>query len=288
MSKYHQKEVTPVLYDASGLKLLEFHNLPPNFILFHMHWHERMELILVTSGSLHFKLSNYETVLTSNQLAIITPEQLHYGMVGENGGSFQTIMFDISSYYTSLHSIERLLRPIAEQETAFLPWTDHPEIIKLFKALHRPSEPDDPLASLSKVGKIYELITLLYRHCPATKETKTENEQASHNQFQSILTYIDLHFYEEISSETLSRIFGYSEGYFCRQFKAVTGLTPMNYIRVLRLEKAQEMLQKQEISLNEIAIRCGFSNANYFSRCFKSHFKMTPTEYARQQKGLPH
>lgn len=288
MSKLSSKEVTPVLYDASGLKLLEFHNLPSNFILFHMHWHERMELLLVTSGSLYLKLSDYETVLTSNQLAIITPGQLHSGIAGENGVSFQTIMFDISSYYTSLHSIEKLLRPIAEQEIAFCPWTDHPEILRLFEALYKPSEPDDLLAPLSKVGKIYELFTLLYRYCPAKKEKKTETEQASHNQFQSVLTYIDLHFYEEISSEKLSRIFGYSEGYFCRQFKAVTGLTPMNYIRILRLEKAQEMLQKQELSLNEIAIRCGFSNANYFSRCFKSHFKMTPTEYARQQKGLPH
>lgn len=280
MNPNYLKELTPVLYNSSGLKTIKLENLPPNFIVCHMHWHERMELLLVTSGSLFFRLKNYETILTENQLAIIPPGQLHCGTASEMGISFETIMFDVNAFYNALPITERYLKPVFEQKITFLPWTEQPEIIALVKSLLKESHPEESLSSLYKVGQIYELIALLYRHCLAEDGT----EVASPNQFQDVLNYINLHFHEEISSDQLSKKFGYSEGYFCRQFKAVTGLTPMSYIRILRLEKAQEMLQKKPVSFSEVANQCGFSNANYFTRCFKSHYHLTPTEYIQRQE----
>lgn len=278
MALNHQKELTPVLYNADGLKIIKWDNLPPNFLIFNMHWHERIEFILVTSGSFHFRLKNYETILSENQLAIVPPGQLHYGMAKENGVSFKTLMFDISTFYTKLPATERFLKPIVEQKVTFKPWTDHSEIIALIKSIMKDTLLEDPLSSLSKIGKIYELISLLYQHCMTEEEMKP----LSTTHFQDVLDYINEHFTEDISSAELSKRFGYSEGYFCRQFKTVTGLTPMIYIRILRLEKAREMLKNRQFSFSEIAMHCGFSNANYFTRCFKSHFDLTPSEYVQQ------
>lgn len=281
MAHNYQKEVEPVLYDSSGLKMLKWNNLPPNKLLFNMHWHERMELILVNSGHFHFRIRNYETTLTAGQLAIIPPGQLHYGISEESHVSMSNIMFDVNSFYNQLPTTERFLKPIAEQKINFMPWTDHPEILAHVNSLLADTYPNDSLSLLSKTGKLYELIALLYRHCLIDEET----DSVSQNQFQNVLDYINIHYYENISSADLSKKFGYSEGYFCRQFKAVTGFSPMIYIRILRLEKAREMLQKNQLSFGEIATRCGFSNANYFTRCFKAHFNMTPSEYLQQQKS---
>ena len=280
MELNHQKELTPVLYDSSGLKSLYFKNFEANILLSNMHWHDRMELILVLSGSLHFRLNNHEGILTENQLAIIPPKSLHYVITGKDGFTGKNLMFDINAFYNNLPITERLLRPVIEQKVTFAPWTEQPEIISIMKSIVDKGPTEDSLSPFIRSGKIYELFALLHRHCLI----EDENDSPTQNHFQEVLEYINTHFDEDISSASLCQKFGYSEGYFCRQFKAVTGFSPMIYIRILRLEKAREMLQKSQIPFGEIATRCGFSNANYFTRCFKSHFNMTPSEYLQQQK----
>ena len=96
-----------------------------------------------------------------------------------------------------------------------------------------------------------------------------------------IAEYIENHFRENISSKELSRRFGYDEAYFCRRFKSVTGLSPMIYIQILRLEYARRAIKNEKgVKISEISSSCGFSDPGYFARCFKKHYGMTPTEYS--------
>lgn len=274
----HKKELTPVLYDSSGLKILHFNNWAPNILLCNMHWHERVEFMLVTSGTLHFRLNSFETILKEGQLAIVTPHAQHYALTGQDGCSLKTLMFDLEAFYNQLPITEHFFKPVVEQTASFVPYTDHPDVIRVVKSIVEKDTDEDNLTPLFRVGKVYELITLLYRHCLAEEAS----EIMSQNQLQDVLDYINLHFCENISSADLARKFNYSEGYFCRHFKIVTGLSPMTYIRILRLEKARELLHNGQQSFSEIATCCGFSSSTYFTRCFKSHFEMTPSEYLRQ------
>ena len=278
MALNHKKELTPGLYDSSGVKILDFNNWDSNILICNMHWHERVEFMLVTSGTLHFRLNSFETLLTEGQLAIVTPHAQHYALTGQGGCSLKTLMFDVETFYNQLPITEHFFKPLVDQSVSFVPYTDHPDVIRVMKSIVEKSTDEDALAPLFRVGKIYELITLLYRHCLAERES----EVLTQNQLQDVLDYINTHFCENISSADLAKKFGYSEGYFCRHFKVVTGLSPMIYIRILRLEKARELLQRGQHSFSEIASRCGFSSPTYFTRCFKSHFEMTPSEYLRQ------
>ena len=278
MALNHKKELTPVLYDSSGLKILHFNNWDSNILLCNMHWHERIELMLVISGTLHFRLNNFETILKEGQLAIVTPYAQHYALTGQGGCSLKTLMFDMEAFYNQLPITEHFFKPLVDQTVSFVPYTDHPDVIRVMRSIVEKEKDEDYLTPLFRVGKIYELITLLYRHCLV----ETSTETVTQNQLQDVLDYINLHFCENISSADLARKFGYSEGYFCRHFKVVTGFSPMLYIRILRLEKARELLNKGQLSFSEIASRCGFSSSTYFTRCFKSHFEMPPSEYLRQ------
>lgn len=271
-----QKETTPVLYDSSGMKLVHFNRWDSDILLCN-HWHERIEFILVTSGKLYYRLNDFETTLTRNQLAIIPPYAHHYAMTAENNTTARTLMFDIEAFYSRLPITKRLLRPLLERSINFKPYTDRTEVVDMMKSIVF-SEIDDDFSALSRAGKIYELIALLYRYCQ--EGTHPPAESAHH--LEDVLAYIEKHFCENISSSDLSAMFGYSEAYFCRYFKSVTGFSPMIYIRMMRLEKARELLHKQTLSHSEIAKSCGFSNANYFARCFKSHYGTSPTEYMKQ------
>ena len=65
-------------------------------------------------------------------------------------------------------------------------------------------------------------------------------------------------------------MFGYDESYFCRLFKSVVGVRPMEYIRVLRLEKARRLLINEKKGISKVALECGFNDSNYFSNIFKN------------------
>ena len=91
--------------------------------------------------------------------------------------------------------------------------------------------------------------------------------------------YIEENFAMDLNTAILSRKFGYSTEHFCRKFKEATGITPMTYLKVFRLEQALKKLKAGGQSINQIAEQCGFSDSNYFTRCFKAHYGFPPRYY---------
>lgn len=72
---------------------------------------------------------------------------------------------------------------------------------------------------------------------------------------------------------------GYKQLY--RKLKALTGQTPVEYIRDMRMQKAAKLLKAGKFSVSEVMYTVGFSNSSYFSKCFSKAFGMTPTEFMR-------
>ena len=64
-------------------------------------------------------------------------------------------------------------------------------------------------------------------------------------------------------------------------FRKVTGYSPIDYLLHVRLAKAAEMLQKTELPISEIALECGFTDSNYFSRQFRRHCNSSPRDYRK-------
>lgn len=69
--------------------------------------------------------------------------------------------------------------------------------------------------------------------------------------------------------------------HFKRVFKDYTGQTPHQYLTGIRLEKAKEILRRNEHSMEEVARLCGFVNSGHFATVFKRNMKMSPTEYRK-------
>ena len=96
--------------------------------------------------------------------------------------------------------------------------------------------------------------------------------------------YIRENITDEISNTELGAIFGYHPFYVSRMLKEKKGLTKRQYVIAYRLKLAKEMLRTTDRSASEIAEACGFTDASYFAKTFKSVFGMTPKEYRNQFK----
>lgn len=98
--------------------------------------------------------------------------------------------------------------------------------------------------------------------------------------------YIDKHYKEDISLESMSCQTDISPYYFSKLFKHQIGVTFIDYLTNLRIAKAKELLRNPQLSMKEICSEVGYNNPNYFSRIFKKSTGMTPTEYKEGEKEI--
>ncbi len=69
-----------------------------------------------------------------------------------------------------------------------------------------------------------------------------------------------------------------------RKLKAITGLTPLEYIRRVKMQHACRMLKDNHTTVNEVALALGYYNRKYFTACFKEEYGLTPSEYQKKQE----
>jgi len=86
----------------------------------------------------------------------------------------------------------------------------------------------------------------------------------------------------DYSVARLSSDLGVSRGHLYNKILALTGRTPIEFIRIMRLKRAAQLLGKSQLSVSEIAYQVGFNDPRYFARYFKDEYNMTPSEYAKK------
>lgn len=82
--------------------------------------------------------------------------------------------------------------------------------------------------------------------------------------------------------DELADIAGLSRSHFTRVFRRATGRSAVDYLLRLRLRQALRQLQESDNSITDIALQCGFSDSNYFSRQFRRFTGISPSRYRRE------
>ena len=91
--------------------------------------------------------------------------------------------------------------------------------------------------------------------------------------------FIQNHYQEQISLQIVADANGISPGHLSKSFKNIEKKGFSEYLTGVRLEKAKELMRKGDLSIQEIAYEVGFSDSNYFGKCFKKNEGITPKEY---------
>ena len=99
------------------------------------------------------------------------------------------------------------------------------------------------------------------------------------HRIQPALEYIESHYVEPMDVAQLAGMCALSESQFYDVFKKKTGMSPIRYRNHLRVRQAKLLLQSEEITSQEIAQLLGFESIHYFSRVFKEHTGISPSQY---------
>lgn len=112
-------------------------------------------------------------------------------------------------------------------------------------------------------------------------QSRDEYQRRTHK----VQDYIENNFDSDLLLETLSEVACFSKFHFHRIFKAITGESVLQYVNRIKLERAAFWIaNRQEITITDIAYNFGYTDSSVFSRAFKSHFGLTPTEYRNKKE----
>jgi AraC family transcriptional activator of pobA len=108
-----------------------------------------------------------------------------------------------------------------------------------------------------------------------TKDIPPDNEE----RLAQTIRYIHQYYSDEVNLTQLAKMANYSYDHFRHLFKQHTGVTPMNYIIQLRIDRAKQMLLDHPPSTTQVALECGFASLSHFSNAFKKLTGKSPREF---------
>jgi DNA-binding response OmpR family regulator len=88
----------------------------------------------------------------------------------------------------------------------------------------------------------------------------------------------------DFSVEDLSHELGMSRVHLYKKLLSLTGKSPLEFIRTVRLKRAAQLLEKSQLTVSEVAYQVGFNNPKYFTKYFKEEFQVLPSQYAAQKQ----
>lgn len=123
------------------------------------------------------------------------------------------------------------------------------------------------------------LVKLIQKYAIREQEELLEINKLSANRYKKVLQFVKAHFAEPITVNDLAEKAAMSPQHFSKVFKETIGRGPIQYIQEHRVEESKRLLSQSNLSLVEVAERCGFSDQAHFSRLFKKYTAQTPKRY---------
>ena len=120
---------------------------------------------------------------------------------------------------------------------------------------------------------------MLTLNSSASAEKHRHAGDLSDQRFRRVLDYMEHHFADDISLQTLAREAGISLFHFTRLFKAKTGITPHRHIVQLRMRQAQTLLRHTDLSVAEVALQSGYAHPGHFAAAFKRSAGTLPKQF---------
>ena len=135
-------------------------------------------------------------------------------------------------------------------------------------------------------SRLMEILILTMRQIIDENIRKREQTRQS-DTVLSAIQYFGMHYREHGLLEKFCREYHYSSQYISRKFHQETGMTVLEYIQRIRVEKSCEQILGSDISIREIAANAGYENMKYFNQVFRRLMHMSPGEYRKRAVSFP-
>jgi len=154
--------------------------------------------------------------------------------------------------------------------------SDTSPILSLLNNLYSEQEKKSVYCDILSHKYLTDLVTFCF-----TENSPMEKTESMQNKLQDIRNYMENNFFQKISLDNLAEQFFISKYHLAREYKKYYGATLIHDLNNIRISKAKSLLRFTSKSMDEIATECGFSDAAYFIKVFKTVENITPHAYRK-------
>lgn len=260
--------------------------VPYHFTSLNMHWHEELELILVTKGKGVYYIDLKPYVVTEGDILILNPYVLHScTQYKQDILEADTLVLNLSMLDTNHDSCSiKFINPIAANKVVF-PYILKPntpgyqELLNYFNKITNTYTSKQKGFELEIKAYLFLFLHTLFTNIPVEIPDTVKVDDNTTNKVKLILKYIKDNYTEQLTVKDMAEQLNFSEYHFMRFFKRYLGVTCIEYVNNYRLEVATNKLCTTNHSIMEIALEVGFNNISYFNKLFKEKYKLTPKEF---------
>lgn len=253
------------------------------------HWHSAVELFYMKSGCLEYATPKGKRVFPAGSGGFVNSGVLHTSQVrATNESNIQLLHLFEPSLLSGEHG--------SRMETKYiLPLTAAPQVEMI------PLYPEAPAQAqiLTEIRQAFAIsgqdwgyefalrdaLSRIWLKLFALVQPALEQEhygKSTDGQIKALMVYIHEHYQEPVSVEQLAESAHISKRACFRLFQENLHMSPLEYMRSYRLQKACQMLAETREPVTQIAYSCGLGSSSYFGKVFRERFGCSPAEYRKK------
>lgn len=255
------------------------------------HYHDHYQICYVANGSITHCQGNDSVSLVEGDAYIVSPGFVHKLRFDE--ACTELIMLDfklslLQADFRQSYAFRFLQDLQSHHDTGVIPLQLTPDenqrdsMQALFECLMRQQDvpcPAELSAAASLVAAIVYLLAQCYYDNPKSKR-QPWNTDDSKQILRRCIVYVDTHYTQNLSAETLAKKFGLSQSVLSAAFQQQTGLPVHKYIVQKRIQNAQMLIRSHaDMALGDVAAKCGYADNSTFYRNFLKITGVSPTKY---------
>ena len=256
------------------------------------HWHEEFECVVAVEGRIRLGVEGERFLLEPGQGLFINSGALH-AVEQEPAGPavLHSVVFHPRLVGGHMDSVfwQELIQPLTADKALHSLLLDpqvswQGELIRDILAAWEAVTREDPDYENYARYRLSAGLGRLNRRRPADR-LPGRQDQIDARRMKRMLEFLEAHYTEELTAERIAGSVSVSPSVCLRCFRKLLGMTPIRYLRQLRLEKAAHLLRATDLPVNRISLECGFSDVSYFTKTFRGEKGCAPREYRRKHRS---
>lgn len=223
--------------------------------------------------------------LSDGDFALINSNEYHSCEIHSPSAVYKVIKIDLErlAFYCPMEGIAKCIRDLRHNHVLLTPDFKDAEICAALKQIMELWESRTENCQVKMMSLLLDVIYRLFDKHIGKSFTERDAAQLgmTWNKLQEVREYLDNNYESRISLEQMAEFAGMSKGYFCTKFKQNTGKSFVDYLNLLRIEKATVALSSSDLSIIDISLSVGFEDVNYFCRVFRRYMGISPSGYRK-------
>ncbi|RAV02049.1 AraC family transcriptional regulator [Paenibacillus sp. YN15] len=245
-----------------------------------VHSHHLLHYVLSGSGVFHCLGKEYR--LEAGAAFFIYPGELvRYDADPESPWAYRWIG------YKGGHVDELLARLCISPQSPVIQNPYSPKTSSLFRRIERVLGKGEPSCDLQASGWLRLILAELVGSRQRSEASAPEPEAQITRQVEQAIRWLTLQYSQQISIEHMAQTLGYHRTHLSKMFKRHTGMSPMQFLLKIRMERAR-LLLGEPLTVEQVAASVGFPDALYFSKQFKKWYGLAPTDYRQDRLHMGH